>query len=129
MSRTRLGLVFAMALGCATPALAIDTPEGIFINATEKGDVLANAQRMTLYTFIEDPWNQSVCIGGCADNWPPLIAAGSAEPTGEFTLVERTDGAMQWAFRGKPLYGWVQDRNPGDTTGDGFGGKWNLAKP
>lgn len=128
MPRIRFGLALAAALWAA-PALALDTPEGIVVNATDKGEVLANAQRMTLYTFVEDPQNQSVCIGGCADSWPPLIAPADALPVGEFSLVEREEGRRQWAFRGKPLYAWVQDKNPGDTTGDGMGGKWSLAKP
>lgn len=128
MPHLRLALALAAAL-VAAPALALDTPEGVVVNPTDKGEVLANAQRMTLYTFVEDPQNQSVCIGGCAESWPPLMAPENAMPVGEFSLVERENGARQWAYRGKPLYGWVEDRNPGDTSGDGFGGKWNIAKP
>ncbi|SBW07990.1 conserved exported hypothetical protein [uncultured Alphaproteobacteria bacterium] len=128
MSHIRFALALVAALAAA-PALALDAPEGIFVNPTEKGEVLANAERMTLYTFLEDPQNQSVCIGGCAESWPPALAPEDARPVGEFSLVKREDGARQWAYRGKPLYAWVQDRNPGDTSGDGVGGKWTVAKP
>lgn len=128
MPHLRHAIALAAVL-LASPALALETPEGIQVNDTEKGEVLANAQRMTLYTFVEDPQNRSVCIGGCAESWPPLMAPEAAAPVGEFSLVERETGGQQWAYKGKPLYGWVQDRNPGDTTGDGFGGKWSVAKP
>ncbi len=128
MSRIRFGLALVAAMGVALPAFALDAPNGIVVVPTEKGDVLANAQRMTLYTFIEDPENQSVCIGGCAANWPPALATEDAMPIGDFSLVKREEG-RQWAYRGKPLYSWVQDAKPGDVTGDGVGGKWNVAVP
>ena len=39
------------------------------------------------------------------------------------------DGAKQWAYKGKPLYGWVKDTKPGDKIGDGFlNGAWHVAK-
>lgn len=38
----------------------------------------------------------------------------------------RTDGTMQWAYEGKPLYLWTKDTKPGDVTGDGVGGVWHV---
>ncbi|HDR9764226.1 TPA: hypothetical protein QDC44_008515, partial [Burkholderia cepacia ATCC 25416] len=35
----------------------------------------------------------------------------------------------QWAYRGRPLYRWKQDRKPGDAGGDGIGGMWHVARP
>ena len=32
-------------------------------------------------------------------------------------------------LQGKPLYLFVKDTKPGDTSGDGVGGVWHLAKP
>ena len=57
-----------------------------------------------------------------------MIAKAGASADGEFTLVERKDGAMQWAINGMPLYYWAGDANPGDTTGDGVGGVWHVVK-
>ena len=45
----------------------------------------------------------------------------------EYTLVQRKDGTMQWAYDGKPLYLWKKDTKPGDMTGDGVGGVWHVA--
>ena len=45
-------------------------------------------------------------------------------------MIKRDDGAMQWAYKGKPLYTWAKDTKPGDITGDGFlNGVWHIAQP
>ena len=93
--------------------------------------VLTNDSGMTLYTFDKDPAGagKSVCNGPCATNWPPLRAAEGAKPSGDYTIVRRDDGSMQWAHKGKPLYLWVRDKTPGERTGDGFNNFWRVAKP
>jgi predicted lipoprotein with Yx(FWY)xxD motif len=93
--------------------------------------VLTNDAGMTLYTFDNDPAGsgRSVCNGPCATNWPPLFAGEGAIASGDYTIVTRDDGRKQWAYKGKPLYLWVQDKKPGDRTGDGFRNVWRVAKP
>ncbi|OLP57067.1 hypothetical protein BJF92_21450 [Rhizobium rhizosphaerae] len=95
---------------------------------TAKGDVLADAKGMTLYTFDKDKNGEPACYDACARKWPPLLAAKGAEASGEFTLVKRHDGTLQWAHEGMPLYLFQNDAKPGDITGDGFGGVWHVAK-
>ena len=52
------------------------------------------------------------------------------QPPGDWTLVTRPKGTMQWAYKGKPLYAWVKDTKPGDITGDNFlDGAWKVAQP
>ncbi|MCG6856634.1 MAG: hypothetical protein LJE67_01050 [Salaquimonas sp.] len=97
--------------------------------STDKGDVLAGEKGMTLYTFTADTPGTSNCYDKCAQNWPPFLAGDGDMAEGGFTLVERTDGTKQWAKDGMPLYYWIKDTKSGDTTGDGVGGKWNLARP
>lgn len=82
---------------------------------------------MTLYTFDKDPAGASVCYDDCAVNWPPYIADNGADMPG-LTAIERKDGTKQWAKDGKPLYFWVGDSAPGETTGDGVGGVWHIAR-
>lgn len=93
--------------------------------------ILTGTNGMTLYTFDKDPAGngKSLCNGPCAANWPPLTADASATPAGDYSIVTRDDGAQQWAYKGKPLYFWVKDQKPGDRTGDGFNGVWQIAKP
>lgn len=99
--------------------------------ATAMDGALAGANGMTLYTFDKDAAGsgKSVCNGPCATNWPPLMAAEGASASGDYSVITRDDGKKQWAFKGKPLYFWVKDSKPGDTTGEGFNGVWHVAKP
>lgn len=91
--------------------------------------VLTAKNGMTLYTFAKDTKGKSNCSGGCADSWPPYLAkSGEKAPGKGFSKIKRADGSSQWAKNGEALYFWVGDSAPGDTTGDGVGGVWNVAK-
>ncbi|TCT05323.1 COG4315 family predicted lipoprotein [Paralcaligenes ureilyticus] len=94
------------------------------------GTMLVDKAGMTLYTFDKDAANsgKSVCNGGCATNWPPLKADEHAKASGNFTLVKRDDGTMQWAHKGKPLYHFASDKKPGDKSGDNFKNMWRTAQ-
>ena len=95
-----------------------------------KGKVLTNDKGMTLYVFDKDSSGKSACNGPCAGNWPPLMAAASAMPMGDYIVITRDDGSKQWAYKGHPLYTWKDDKKPGDITGDGFAnGVWHIAQP
>ena len=110
----------AMAANAAGPPM---------VAQTDKGPALADAKGMTLYTFDKDTAGKSACNGKCAENWPPLMAdQGAAAPAG-YSVITRDDGGKQWAYKGKPLYGWVKDHKPGDTSGDGVGKVWHIATP
>jgi predicted lipoprotein with Yx(FWY)xxD motif len=89
--------------------------------------VLVGANDMTLYIFDKDAVGVTNCYDKCAENWPPLIADAGAAAEGDFTLVDRTDGSKMWAYKGWPLYFWVKDEKPGDTTGDMVGEVWHTA--
>ncbi len=92
--------------------------------------VLTDEERMSLYVFNNDRTvtDGSACNGGCATNWPPLLADSSDEPSGGFSLVTRDDGSSQWAYLGMPLYRWINDAAIGDTTGESVGGVWYVAQ-
>ncbi len=125
MIRTLLGVAAAaFVVGCASqstePAMSRDTA---------MGKVLADSKGMTLYTFDKDVAGKSNCNGQCAVNWPPLMASVDAKAMGPWSVVTRDDGSRQWAYKGLPVYGWVKDGKPGDTTGEGVNGVWRVAKP
>jgi predicted lipoprotein with Yx(FWY)xxD motif len=94
-----------------------------------KDSMLVNEKGMTLYTFDKDAPGTTNCYDKCATNWPPLMADASAKAEGEWSLVERKDGSKQWAYKKMPLYLWVKDTKPGDTTGDMVNDVWHIAKP
>ncbi len=98
---------------------------------TALGRILATNRGMTLYTFANDTMpGMSMCNDECARNWPPLSALDDAMPTGKWSVVQRSDGLKQWAYAGRPLYGWHEDRAPGIARGDGRGnGAWSVARP
>jgi len=114
-------------LALAGSATLADT--GIMTGDTSIGEVLTDANGMTLYTFDQDVDGVSACYNKCAENWPPLIAPAGAEPDEDFGLTERKDGTMQWTYYGMPLYTWIRDNAPGDVTGDGFNNVWHAAQP
>jgi predicted lipoprotein with Yx(FWY)xxD motif len=125
----RMLLAGAAALALfSAPAFAEDYAGGA-VKTSEIGgkEVLTDANGMTLYTYDKDTAGVSNCYDKCAVNWPPAMAAAGATADGDFTIVDRTDGTKMWAYKGMPLYLWIQDKAVGDTTGDGVGGVWHLA--
>ena len=122
-------LLSTLGLACAALTLGLSAFAAPPVQA--KGDVLTGTNGHTLYTFDKDQAGsgKSACNGPCAANWPPLMADSAATAEGDYSIITRDDGARQWAHKGKPLYFWVKDAKPGDTTGDGFNGVWKTARP
>ncbi|MDC7701126.1 COG4315 family predicted lipoprotein [Vogesella indigofera] len=119
-------LMTALSLLLCTQTVLADT-----MPARTHNDILTGSNGMSLYTFDKDTAGsgKSVCNGPCAANWPPLMAAADAKTVADYTVITRDDGNKQWAYKGKPLYFWVKDSKPGDTSGDGFNNVWHLARP
>ncbi|EIM27794.1 COG4315 family predicted lipoprotein [Microvirga lotononidis] len=120
--------ILAGALVAASAVLA-QSAAPAKVADTSKGKALVDAKGMTLYTFDRDTAGKPACNGQCAQNWPPLMAAGGAAASGDWSVVTRDDGAKQWAYKGKPLYLWVKDTKPGEVTGDGVNNVWHVATP
>lgn len=112
----------------------------LFLSAVLSGPVLAeqpavrdgyfvDSSGAALYTYDKDTGGKSVCRDNCAKSWPPALAEEGDSASGAWSFVESHDGKRQWAYNGKPLYLFIKDTKPGDTTGDGVGGVWHLARP
>ena len=125
MNKTTLALSLALSTFCG---LALADAPAKAANTT-LGKVLVDSKGMTLYTFAKDSAGKSVCNGPCAQNWPPLAAGANAKNGDGYSVITRDDGSKQWAYKDLPLYGWVKDTKPGDTTGEGVGQAWHVAKP
>jgi len=70
-------------------------------------------------------------------NWPPLrargtVLVGSGAKRSDIATTARPDGKRQLTYNGHPLYTFVNDEKPGDTSGEGinaFGGSWFAISP
>lgn len=93
--------------------------------------ILTDTKGRTLYYRTSDTAS-SVCSGGCAQAWPPLLFSGSGTPTGSTslpgTLSVITDAnGTQVAYQGHPLYTFASDSAPGQTSGQGVAHVWFVA--
>ena len=126
--------LFLLILLLAMPVAAQDNLVQLS-NTDALGDVMVGPNGMTLYIFTPDPLGETVCYDRCAENWPPLLVESADEITadeafvGEFSTVERTDGTLQVAYNGLPLYYFIRDEAPGDTNGQARGGVWWVIAP
>ena len=92
--------------------------------------MLVGSNGMTLYTFDKDaPAARAPATAPAPTNWPPLKASAADRGEGDYSVVTRDDGSRQWAYKGKPLYFWVKDAKPGDSSGDGVKEVWHTARP
>ena len=97
------------------------------------GNIFTDGKGMTLYTYSKDTKDVSVCYGTCAVNWPPLLVDNDPKISSDliatkFSVITRTDGGKQVAINGMPLYYWIKDVKPGDTSGHEVGGVWFVYK-
>ena len=121
----------------APAAAAASSSGGAVVNVGQNsalGSFLVDSKGMTLYLFTKDTPNTSVCYGGCATAWPPLLTTGA--PVGGTGVTasmlgttKRTDGTIQVTYNGWPLYYWAKDKLAGDTTGEGVQNVWYVITP
>ena len=118
----------------ATPSAAAGTAATVDLHGSSLGQILVDAQGRTLYLFEADKNGKSNCDGSCATAWPPYLSTGTPHAAMGATAnlvgtTARADGTTQVNYAGHPLYYYVGDKAPGDTTGqdiDQFGAKWYV---
>jgi predicted lipoprotein with Yx(FWY)xxD motif len=93
------------------------------------GRILVTAHGYALYYFTPERNGAIKCTDSCAQIWPPLLLRNGATPpravrgaAGTFGVVVRPDGTRQLAYRGRPLYTYVDDKKPGQVLCDGVNG-------
>jgi predicted lipoprotein with Yx(FWY)xxD motif len=128
-----IGVALSLSLLALVGAVgAQDVPAPLRVaKAGDLGMILTGPNGMTLYTFANDKEpGKSACNGGCATNWPPLsMKGGDPEPKAPLSVITRADGSKQYAYKGKPLYYWKDDKKAGDTTGHKVRDIWFVAQP
>lgn len=116
----------ATAPAASAPAAQSAT---VMTASSDLGTILVDSQGMTLYLFTKDTQGsgESTCEGECLAAWPALLGEPKAGDGANQTLlgsITRSDGTTQASYNGWPLYYWVKDSAPGDTTGQGVNKVW-----
>jgi predicted lipoprotein with Yx(FWY)xxD motif len=133
------GSVLVLATAAAVALAGGATAGGARVDVAKShlGRIVVDSKGITLYDFPPDRGTSSVCYGACAALWPPLLthgkpAAGRGVRASLLGTTKRKDGKIQVTYAGHPLYYFVTDRKPGQTTGQGinqFGGPWWIISP
>jgi predicted lipoprotein with Yx(FWY)xxD motif len=116
------------------PAASGGGVEVALSESPDLGQFLVDGNGMTLYMFTRDEADKSNCAGDCLAKWPPFLTTGDpilgegvdASKVGTTTME---DGSTIVTYDHMPLYYWVNDKNPGDTTGQGVGEVWFVVEP
>jgi predicted lipoprotein with Yx(FWY)xxD motif len=128
------GIYEAPITPSATPTPAQNLPQTATVGGAA---AYVNSGGYTLYVFDADGFDVSNCTlatySGCSGTWPPLTAPAGATASGDFTPFTRSDGSMQWAYQGHPLYNYSGDTGPYQMNGEGIteldGHTWHVARP
>lgn len=123
--------------GSAAAKPAASTTSGtntVALRTTDLGKILVDGKGQTLYLFEKDKGKSSTCSGSCASAWPPLTTSGKPTPSAgvigaKLGTVKRSDGKTEVTYNGHPLYTYVGDQAPGQTTGQGsddYGAEWYV---
>ena len=106
----------------------IPTPPGIEVGMTLRGPVLTDSRGHTLYVPKAAQSKASSCKGRCLRVWEPKRAPWTAQSWGDWSAIDMGGGVRQWAFKGKPLYRYAKDENPGDVRGTADSADWSIAE-
>lgn len=98
------------------------------------GLMLVDGTGYTIYRYDRDTTNppRSNCNDACATKWIPVKAGGPAPIDVDDSLIgriDRDDGTQQATLAGWPLYHFVGDSEPADTSGQGADEAWYPIAP
>lgn len=126
-----MGLAALPALAAQTPAPAKLEAPGV-VALQQEGDGWVYRQFPTglrLYVSDRDSPGKSACNRECAFAWPPLLAEQDSKATGDWTVIKREDGRVQWAYKNRPVYMLYHD-SPRQPQGNGQEeGTWHILEP
>lgn len=142
MKPTRVSFVGVLVAAASWAAVASARPPvghsaqaaTVELRETHLGKIIVNGSGFTLFEFTKDRKHKDSCvtISGCDEVWPPFTVTGT--PTAGPGLVAKKlstttlpSGAKQVTYFGHPLYLYVGDKGPEETSYVGaheFGGYW-----
>lgn len=103
-----------------------DVPPELEIVPFRTGHLVITSKGYSVYSSDADAPNKSNCNDQCLKEWAPVAAPQIAKPHGEWTIVERSPGVLQWSFRGKPLYTYRLEKRTRSMTGSDNPGWHNV---
>jgi predicted lipoprotein with Yx(FWY)xxD motif len=103
-----------------------DVPPELAMVPFRTGHMLTTNKGFSVYSFDADAAGKLGCTGKCLDDWKPVAAPHTAKSRGEWSIVERSPGIFQWAFRGKPLYTYAEEKRTRSMTGSDVPGWHNV---
>ena len=136
MRRTLIIIAVAAvsAVGAASLAMAKAGPAKLELRKTRVGTILVNSRGFTLYAFTRDSRNHDACaaLRSCLTAWPAVTTGGKAVagPGVRASLIGTITlkgGIEQVTYAGHPLYTYIADVRPGQTSYVNFlqfGGRW-----
>ena len=111
-------------------------PDWIMVHDTDAGQMLANLDGKTLYTYDPSriPIFRRAAVTTCeldclAPEWIPIFAsAEDSAPGGNWAIFTLSDGRRQWAYKGRRLFTNTRDKTQGSFLGYRHGGSrvWNV---
>jgi predicted lipoprotein with Yx(FWY)xxD motif len=145
MKRLQLAILAVVAALAATAVLGAglaagsSTVKGTTVKTAKSrfGTIIVDGRGRTLYLFEKDRRGHSACSGTCATYWPPLLTtgkpvAGTGAKKSLLGTIRRSNGKKQVTYGGHPLYRYIQDKKPGQITGQDshfFGAAWYVVSP
>ena len=92
------------------------------------GNIVVSADGKTLYAYMPDgTGTTSMCTGGCAGIWPPLMAAGTPVAGSGLDASKLSKAPSgQVMYGGHLLYGYTGDTAAGQTNGQGLANIWHV---
>lgn len=103
-----------------------NVPPGFEVTTTTRGRLLVTSKQQSVYVLDGDSTQKTTCVGACTQEWQPILAPGVGQVTEGWTIFERSPGVRQWAFRGRPLYIRVLDRENRSQEGSDVPGWHNV---
>lgn len=142
-----LPLLIINSEGCKkgdnTPPDVVVTKQIKLASSKTLGNYLVGQDGRTLYYFSNDFNGQNSCAGGCEAVWPYFNVInltpdqiGEGLAYSDFATITAANGKKQLTYKNWPLYYYAPSINgtntpeaSGQTTGEGVGGVWFVAKP
>jgi predicted lipoprotein with Yx(FWY)xxD motif len=129
-----IALAATVALVSTAMAVARGSRAKLNLRRTAVGTILVNGGGFTVYAFTRDARDRDRCvsISGCSRAWPLVTTsgrpvAGRGVRSSLIGTISVGHGLQQVTYAGHPLYTYVGDSGPGQTSYvdfSQFGGRW-----